>query len=67
MNPPGAAGIRFLASDHKCVRTPVIGHIDQEVLDTRCLKLCNGGLKIDLELIEISFEGANKQLTWALS
>lgn len=55
----------FLTSDVNGVGTLVIGHVDQEVLDTVCLELVDCSLDIELELSEAAFKRADVHLTQA--
>jgi hypothetical protein len=44
----------FLAFHHKFVQTSIVGHVNQEVLNSGCAELINCGLNVDLGLIHVS-------------
>jgi hypothetical protein len=43
-------------------QTAVISHVDQEVCDPGCIELFNRSINITWELLQVSFERANKHL-----
>jgi len=55
----------FRAFNYMCVQTPVVSHIDQDIINSVGLELVERGLYIVVKLSEILRGRANEHLTWA--